>query len=68
MAPEVANLRIGRSQAAFGCELWEALDALRVASGYKFQWRKGMDKHRRRVHPGWFYRGQRARRLVQRLL
>jgi len=42
LAPELSNLRVPDLKLRSTRELGEALEALRVASGYKFQWRKAL--------------------------
>jgi hypothetical protein len=42
LAPEVANLKLADLKLRSVGELSEALEALRVASGYSFEWRRGM--------------------------
>ena len=42
LAPEVANLKLADLKLRSVGELSETLDALRVASGYSFEWRRGM--------------------------
>jgi hypothetical protein len=41
LAPELSGLNVADLKLRSTPELWEALEALRVASGYKFEWRKG---------------------------
>ncbi len=41
LAPEVSGLKIEDLKLRSIHELWEALEAVRVASGYRFEWRKG---------------------------
>jgi hypothetical protein len=42
LAPELSKLKVADLKLRSTPELWEALEALRVASGYKFEWRKGL--------------------------
>jgi hypothetical protein len=42
LAPEVANLQVADLKLRSPRDLGEALEALRVATGYRFEWRKGM--------------------------
>lgn len=51
LAPEVANLKLADLKLRSVGELSEALDALRVASGYSFEWRRGMPSARGMIDP-----------------
>jgi hypothetical protein len=42
LVPEVSKLKVDDLKLRSAPELSEALEALRVASGYRFEWRKGM--------------------------
>jgi len=42
LAPELSKLKVADLKLRSTPELWEALEALRVASGYRFEWRKGL--------------------------
>jgi hypothetical protein len=51
LAPEVPNLKLANLKLRSVGELSEALDALRVASGYSFEWRRGVPSARDMVDP-----------------